>query len=283
MTDYAVPLFFALLFCFLPALPGNAADNPPPGLILANVYDNQTELESYWISEKYDGVRAYWDGYRFVSRQGNYYNAPEWFTRGFPEVPMDGELWMGRGTFEVLSGAVRQHVPDTDLWERIRFMVFDLPAAGGTFDERLTKLKKLASEVDSSYLVPVRQFRVSSRNDLMWQLDQVVEQGGEGLMLHRGSSLYEAARSDDLLKLKTHDDAEAVVIAHLPGRGKYQGKLGAILVETPENLRFRIGTGFSDQERESPPPLGSTITYKYFGKTRNGIPRFASYMRLREP
>jgi len=116
----------------------------------------------------------------------------------------------------------------------------------------------------------------------MKKLDDVVEQGAEGLMLHRASSLYKSGRSDDLLKLKKHFDAEAVVISHLPGKGKYQGMLGSMLVETPDKIRFKIGTGFSDEERKNPPAIGSIITYKYFGLTKKGVPRFASFMRVRK-
>lgn len=281
----AYPLAAWLLFCvfcFFPLPPAQAAGPEPPGLLLANVYHDQIDLEDYWVSEKLDGVRAYWDGRRLISRQGNVFQAPAWFTRNFPATPLDGELWMGRGTFERLSGIVRQQVPDEVAWRQVRYMVFDLPAAEGVFDQRLEQLRDLVQAVGSPYLQLVEQFRVESREELLERLNEVVAEGGEGLMLHRGSSLYQASRSDDLLKLKTYEDAEAVVVGHLPGKGKYEGMLGALLVETPEKLRFRIGTGFTDAQRANPPPIGSTVTYKYYGKTRNGIPRFASFLRVRE-
>lgn len=281
----AYPLAALLLFCvfcFFPITPAQAADPEPPGLLLANVYHDQIDLEDYWVSEKLDGVRAYWDGRRLISRQGNVFQAPAWFTRNFPATPLDGELWMGRGTFERLSGTVRQQVPDEVAWRQVRYMVFDLPASEGVFDQRLEQLRDLVQVVGSPYLQLVEQFRVESREELLERLSLIVSEGGEGLMLHRGSSLYQATRSDDLLKLKTYEDAEAVVVGHLPGKGKYEGMLGALLVETPEKLRFRLGTGFTDAQRANPPPIGSTVTYKYYGKTRNGIPRFASFLRVRE-
>jgi DNA ligase-1 len=101
-------------------------------------------------------------------------------------------------------------------------------------------------------------------------------------MLHRDDALYRAERTDDLLKLKPHEDAEAQVLEHLPGTGKYAGILGSLLVETEDGVRFRIGTGLSDEQRRNPPPIGSVITFKYHGKTRRGIPRFASFLRVRE-
>ena len=273
-------LFAALLA--LPASIASAGEAEAPSLLLANVYREGVDLDRYWVSEKLDGVRAYWDGERLLSRKGNPINAPPWFVEHYPRVPLDGELWMGRGAFERLSGAVRRQVPDDAQWRGIRFMVFDLPSSPGTFDRRLQRLREMFETIASPYLALVEQFRVADRAELMETLDRVVAGGGEGLMLHRGSSLYTAGRGDDLLKLKAHEDAEAVVVGHLPGKGRLTGMLGALLVETPEGLRFRLGTGFSDEERRNPPPLGATVTYKYYGRTRNGVPRFASFLRIRD-
>ena len=273
-------VFAALLA--LPALAASAGEAGAPPLLLANAYREDVALDRYWVSEKLDGVRAYWDGERLHSRKGNPINAPPWFVAHFPRVPLDGELWMGRGAFERLSGAVRRQRPDDAQWREIRFMVFDLPSSPAIFDRRLQRLREMFETVASPYVALVEQFRVAGRAELMERLERVVAGGGEGLMLHRGSSLYAAGRSDDLLKLKTHEDAEAVVIGHLPGKGRLTGMLGALLVETPEGLRFRLGTGFSDEERRNPPPLGATVTYKHHGRTRNGVPRFASFLRIRD-
>ena len=253
-----------------------------PALLLAKVYNDQTDLSDYWVSEKLDGVRAYWDGEHLISRQGNRFAAPVWFTAGFPDEPLDGELWMGHGTFDVLSGTVRQQTPNDDQWRMVRYMVFDMPVPDLTFDERLARLAKLIAAQAIPHLQLVEQYKVTDRAALMQDLERVVAQGGEGLMLHRDASLYRAARSDDLLKLKTYEDAEAVVIAHLPGKGKYEGMMGSLLVEMPDRRRFKIGTGFSDAQRADPPPIGSTITYKYFGKTNSELPRFASFLRVRD-
>lgn len=257
------------------------AQTPPP-LLLAETYQQGTALESYWISEKLDGVRAYWDGETLQSRQGNEFNVPDWFTEGFPEQALDGELWMGRQRFAELSAAVRRYTPDPEEWRRIRFMVFDLPASEAPFSERLDQLERLLDDSPSSHLVLIPQHRATTHAALMAELDRVVAAGGEGVMLHHGDSRYRAGRSDDLLKVKRNQDAEAVVVGHVPGQGRHEGRLGALLVELPDGRRFRIGTGFSDIERESPPPLGATITYKYFGLTSTGLPRFASFLRIRQ-
>lgn len=274
----------SVLFMLLVILLANpfalvAADSP--GLLLAKVYSGQSELKDYWVSEKLDGVRAYWNGKQLVSRQGNVFSAPDWFISGFPATPLDGELWVGRGTFEEASGTVRQLTPDDNQWRKLRYMVFDLPIPGLTFDERLAKLRLLLAELAIPHLQPVAQFKVDNQSALMTELDRIVRAGGEGLMLHRGGAFYRAGRSDDLLKLKTYDDAEAKVIRYLPGKGKYTGMMGALLVETPAGLRFKIGTGFTDAQRAEPPPIGAMITFKHFGVTKHNVPRFASFLRIR--
>ena len=274
-------VFTTLFAISFPLTVAGEAQAPP--LLLASAYREDIDLVQYWVSEKMDGVRAYWDGETLTSRKGNLIRAPVWFTEGFPRVPLDGELWMGRGTFERLSGAVRRRNPDDAQWRDIRFMVFDLPSSPATFDERLKRLREMFEGIESSRIAPVEQLRVADHDALMAMLTEVVAGGGEGLMLHKGSSLYAAGRSDDLLKLKSYEDAEAVVVGHLPGRGKFTGMLGALLVEMPDGRRFRLGSGFSVEERRDPPPPGATVSYKYFGKTRNGLPRFASFLRIREP
>lgn len=255
-----------------------------PELMLAKTYQTDAKkirIQNYWISEKLDGVRAYWNGSHFISRQGNVFHAPDWFTSVLPETPLDGELWLGRGTFEKLSGIVRRQTPQDSDWQKVKFMVFDLPLSARNFDDRLKQLRTIIEKVNALHVQIVKQYKVQTQEQLMLQLDEIVLKGGEGLMLHLGSSFYQGRRTNDLLKLKKYQDAEATIVQYFPGKGKYKGMLGAILVETADNKRFKIGTGFSDEERKSPPPIGSIITYKYYGLTNKGLPRFASFMRLR--
>ena len=284
-APYCLYRLYCLVFIALLALSpplAAAGEAGVPSLLLAKTYREGIDLAQYWVSEKLDGVRAYWDGETLASRNGNRFNAPPWFIEDFPHVPLDGELWMGRGTFERLSGAVRRQRPDDAQWRDITFMVFDLPSSPATFDGRLKRLREMFEANKSPHIALVEQFRVADHDTLTDTLNKVVAGGGEGLMLHRGSSRYTAGRTDDLLKLKTYEDAEAVVVEHLPGKGKFTGVLGALLVEMPEGRRFRLGTGFSNEERLEPPPLGAVVTYKYYGKTRNGLPRFATFLRIRD-
>ena len=268
-----------LALAAVPALPALAAD--APALLLAQVYRPGLPLQDYWVSEKYDGVRGFWDGRTLRTRGGETVQAPAWFTAGWPEVPMDGELWAGRGRFSHAQSTTRQQQPGHVAWRQIRFMVFDLPGDKGTFDQRLPALNALVESLGQPWVQAVPQRRVANDAALQALLHRTVRAGGEGLMLHRGASLYRAGRSDDLIKVKTHEDTEARVVAHLPGKGRHAGRLGALLVETPSGQRFRLGAGFSDADRERPPPVGSWVTYRFRGTHDGGLPRFASFVRAR--
>ncbi|MDX9875239.1 MAG: DNA ligase [Spongiibacteraceae bacterium] len=266
--------------CFL--FPVLAAAQPPP-LQLAERYRPGVDLEQYWVSEKLDGVRAWWNGQQLLSRNGNPINAPRWFTAALPAgIPLDGELWLGRGRFDELSGIVRALQPDHQRWREVTYQLFDLPGAPGSFSERLRRLQVLVDTLDVPHVAVVAQQRVSDHATLMQLLDDTVAQGGEGLMLHLGTAPHHPGRSASLLKVKRHDDAEAVVIGYAPGRGKYAGLVGALELETPDGRRFRIGSGLTDCQRRDPPPLGSLVTYKFYGLTSRGLPRFPVFIRVRD-
>lgn len=268
----------ALLPAALLALPVHPA---PPDLLLAEVMAPGMDPAAYLVSEKFDGVRAYWDGRALWFRGGGRIPAPAWFLERLPPVPLDGELWMGRGRFEELSGEVRREQPREDAWRRIRYLVFELPGAPGPFEARARAIEALVARVGWPQLEAVAQTRVKDRAELQARLRDVLKAGGEGLMLHRADAPYATGRSDALLKLKPLLDAEAVVVGHIPGKGRLAGLVGALEVETPEGRRFRIGSGLTDALRRDPPPLGATITYTYRGLTRTGLPRFPAYLRLR--
>ena len=275
-------LLLVMLLCCGSAWVTLAHGQSAPPVQLASEYQSIESLHEYWVSEKLDGVRAYWNGQALLTRQGNRIQAPDWFTAGFPSQPLDGELWMGRGTFDVLSGTVRRQVPDDEAWRRVRFMVFDLPGKAEVFSERLRQMAQLLEAAEVPWLQPVDHFRVRNRTQLMLHLDDVIEGGGEGLMLHHGLARHVPGRSPVLMKLKPWQDAEAEVIRHVPGEGRHAGVMGALLVRGDDGRHFRIGTGFTDAERANPPPVGSRITFRHTGTTGNGIPRFASFLRIRD-
>lgn len=273
----------ALALTVAGGLPSALAAGPAaPPLLLAEVLRGEVALADYWVSEKLDGARALWDGQSLRFRSGRPVPAPAWFIAALPPEPLDGELWMGRGRFAELSGAVRRQQPRDDEWRQVRFMVFEQPDGAGSFTERVERLKAIVARAGVPWLQVVEQFRVADRAALQARLDAVVAGGGEGLMLHRADAPYVTGRSDALLKLKPRLDAEATVLAHLPGRGRLAGMMGALQVETAGGVRFQLGTGFSDAERRDPPPVGSQVTFVYRELTRDGVPRFASFWRRRE-
>jgi DNA ligase-1 len=270
-----------LLVATAAAVPMLARAEAPP-LMRPKVYRPGMPLAGYWVSEKYDGVRGYWDGTQLWTRGGQPVTPPAWFTAGWPRMPMDGELWAGRGAFSAAVSTVRQQQPVDAAWRQLRFMVFDLPAHGGRFDERLPALQQALATLGQPWVQPVAQSASTTPAALQALLRQTVQDGGEGLVLHRGDALYTAQRSDDLLKLKPFYDAEARVLGHIPGHGKFDGMLGALLLETPEGRRFKLGTGFSDAQRHDPPAVGRWVSYRFRDVNPSGIPRFASFLRLRE-
>lgn len=252
-----------------------------PDIQLASQYRQGININEYFVSEKLDGVRAYWDGEKLISRQGNIFAAPKWFIKDFPTTVMDGELWIARNRFELVSSIVRTQKENNLQWQQVRFMIFDLPKSESPFKTRVKQMRQLVAESDAIYLDMIPQQQLTSEQALQNLLEETVNNQGEGLMLHHQDAFYLHKRANHLMKLKKFQDAEAVVLAHLPGKGKYQGLMGAILVENSEGIRFKIGSGFSDKERQTPPQIGSTITYRYTGKTKNNVPRFATFMRLR--
>jgi DNA ligase-1 len=272
---------FALCLWLAPFAQAQSSDATPRAL-LAGVANINIDPASYLISEKYDGVRALWDGKALRSRAGNVFAAPAWFIAKLPARPLDGELWMARGQFEKLSGAVRKTTPQDDEWRQIKYMVFELPDAPGTFAERYEQIKQIVARANFPQLVAIEQFRLPDNAALRRKLEEIVRAGGEGLMLHRADAPYVTGRNDALLKLKPLEDAEATVIGYLPGKGKYAGKMGALQMETADGKRFNIGTGFTEAVRANPPAIGTVITFTYRGLTKNGLPRFASYLRIRE-
>lgn len=250
-------------------------------VLLAHIYQRGINVQAYLVSEKFDGARAVWNGNVFHTRTGRQIAAPTWFTKDLPKTPLDGELWLSHGSFDALSGAVRKDIPIDAEWRGISYLVFELPNAAGTFAERAKRITEIVKLANIPHLKAVNQFYVKDEAALEKRLKQVVAQGGEGLMLHRADALYVTGRSDVLLKFKPLYDAEATVVGHTAGQGKYKGKLGALLVETPKGIRFKLGTGFSDTQRENPPKIGSTVTYTYRDKTKSGKPKFASFLRVR--
>ena len=259
---------------------GEGEEDSGPPLLLAESWDNATDLSDWWMSEKLDGVRAYWDGRQFLSRQGNIYHAPDWFIAGLPAVALDGELWIDRKKFQRTVSIVRRQ-DKNDLWNEVRFLVFDAPAVNGGFEDRLAFLKDALAKGAAKFALQHPHERCKDLEALRAELARIESLGGEGLMLRQPGSKYVAGRSTTLLKVKTFHDAEAVVVGHQAGAGRHKGRMGALLVRLPNGTDFAIGTGFSDRERENPPAIGATVTFRYQELSDAGVPRFPSWVGVR--
>jgi DNA ligase-1 len=249
-------------------------------LMLPRTYQTGTEVSGWLMSEKLDGVRGSWDGKRLWSKHGQPFRPPPAFTKGFPPFPLEGEIWGGRGSFEQTVGILRREQPDAD-WLKLRFAIFDVPQAAGGFTERMATARDwfAAHPSPQAFLIP--QIPIRNAEHLRQELAHIEELGGEGLIVRKPDGLYKLGRNPEILKLKSYQDAEARVIARLPGQGRNQGRLGALLVQEEGGRQFKIGSGFSDAQRNSPPPVGAVITFKYYGRFQSGIPKFPSFLRIR--
>ncbi|PUE09603.1 DNA ligase [Limnohabitans sp. T6-5] len=269
------------------ATAGSAAAADGERVQLAAVWPQGRTPRGYLVSEKFDGVRAVWDGQVLRFRSGRLIAAPSWFLAALPPLPLDGELWMGRGQFDRVSGAVRKAVPDEDEWRRIQYWVFDAPGWNEPFARRVGLMAQALDAAHVPWLKPVAQTTVPDATTLAMRLREVVQQGGEGLVLHRADALWRAGRSEGpraaLFKFKPEPDEEGQVLGYQPGKGRLHGQTGALLVQMPSGQRFALGAGLSDALRREPPPVGAWVTYRYRDRTPTGLPRFASFVRVRDP
>ena len=263
-----------------PLKPEGAEDVEKFPLLLAHVWTDDHDPAGWWMSEKLDGVRAYWDGKQFLSRNNNIFYAPKWFTDGLPNHALDGELWIARKAFDRTSGLVRQQSM-SDEWKQMKYLIFDAPDAGGTFEERLQYVAAGVKKWGSPYAFSHEHEICKGLDHMLAELDRVNKLGGEGLMLRKPGSKYERTRSTSLLKVKTFLDAEATVIGYEAGAGRHKGRVGALVARFGNGKEFKIGTGLKDRERESPPAVGSVVNVKYQELTKDGIPRFPVYVGLR--
>lgn len=258
-------------------LPFSPAYTQAPPVMLATSYEQQSVV-GWLASEKLDGVRGYWDGKQLLSRQGTIFPAPADFIADFPDFPLDGELYSGRGKFAETSGNVRSGKN----WSKIRYHVFDVPYAQGGLRERLAVLEKWLAKHPNSHIVIVEQTPIANIDDAIAMREKIEQAGGEGVMLRNPDTPYLPTRTETLLKLKSHQDAECIVRSHLPGKGRLIGKLGSLVCELSDGRQIKIGSGFTDSERTHPPAIGTTITYRYNGYTKTGKPRFVRFWRIRE-
>ena len=279
--DLRTALLALLLLASQPAAHAATPLHSAPAPMLAGRTAGDVDIAAWLVSEKLDGVRARWNGRHLLTRSGHRIDAPAWFTAGWPAQAIEGELWIGRGRFQEISDLVRALQRNDRAWQQVRFMAFDLPASPQPFASRTRELRVLVERIASPRLQRIAQLHFSERAQLDAWLQAVTSGGGEGLMLHHANAHYRAGRSDHLLKYKRWDDAEARVVGYRPGKGKYAGMVGALLVVDGHGRRFALGSGLRDRDRATPPAIGSMVTFRYDGLTAKGTPRFARYLRQR--
>jgi DNA ligase-1 len=270
-----------------PVQPKRTGDPIGGGVMLAEKWTPDVDPTGCWMSEKLDGVRAYWNGEGLYSRNGNLFHAPEWFTDLLPpDTELDGELYVGPGKFNDTISIVRSGEPD-ERWRRIRYMVFDLPGSSAPFEARVAEIHKVVARLCAKNkacpIVPVAQVVCESPHHLGAFHASTTRRGIEGVMLRVPGSRYERRRSRALLKVKDFMDAEARITGYVPGEGKHKGRLGAYeAVLLDGGVPFRVGTGLTDADRERPIPRGTIITVRFQELTPAGVPRFPSFVSARD-
>lgn len=259
------------------------AKHPPANInvLLAETWSDDVDPTGWWMSEKLDGVRCYWNGHQFLSRNGNQFIAPKYFTENLPKtVSLDGELWMGRGMFQRCVAVVRKKtIVDPEAWKNIIYVLFDAPSINKPFEDRMKYLMCLAKTVGTPYMRAHEHYLCKGKEHVKEELEKVEGLGGEGLMLREPGSFYENRRSTSLLKVKTFQDAEATVIGYEEGEGRNQGRMGALVVRRDDGVQFKVGGGFTDALRNHPPKIGVKITYKFQELSEEGKPRFPIFLR----
>lgn len=279
-----VPTIVLLLCIVLVASSAFATINKPRLMLskTASLHTLKEKPKAYLVSEKLDGIRAYWTGSKLLSRAGKLIPAPAWFTDVLPAFPIEGELWLDRGKFEKLLSITSRHNPIDEEWRQVKFMLFDLPSSNKSFEQRIEQLNRFIKTIDVPFikLIPYHSFDSISQIETYFR--DTLSQGGEGIMLNLARAHYLPGRQQAVLKIKPYYDAEAVVIDQVAGTGKFKGMMGALLVKDKQGRVFKIGTGFSDKERRDPPRFGQLVTYKYYGYTAEGKPKFASFLRVRK-
>lgn len=250
-----------------------------PHLMALQTYDEQ-EVSGWLVSEKLDGVRAYWNGKQLLTRSGGVYHAPSWFINALPRFELDGELWLGRNQFEQTVSIVRQHQPDSR-WQKIQYHIFDVPQAEGGLLQRLAKLDRFLALHRVDHLKVVPHYPFNDPQELPQMLDRLVQQGAEGLVLREPNVAYPAGRTNYALKLKPKYDAECRVTGYTEGKGKYLGLVGALICVNDQDQELKLGSGLTDQQRKQPPKIGTLVSYQYVGYTQKGWPRHAVFWRVR--
>jgi len=251
-----------------------------PKLFLLKTYTHDKNVSGWVMSEKLDGVRAYWNGKELISRSGKKFHAPKSFTQGFPSFELDGELWSKRGDFEKIVSIVNTQ-SNTNRWKELTYNIFEVPNQDGTLPERLSIIKTYLQKHTKTKIKIIKQIKINKVEEVQDFFEKVNDMQGEGIVIRNPSLPYYVGRKKDALKHKAFTDAECKIVELIQGKGKYQGLLGAIKCDYKGKI-IKIGTGFSDQQRMTSFQVGTLITFKYYGVTRLENPKYPVFLRVRK-
>lgn len=240
-----------------------------PDLFLLKNYADKKPVIGWLMSEKYDGIRGFWNGKQLLSRSGKVITAPVWFIKNYPPFAIDGELWTQRGDFENISSIVGRKNPD-NRWQQISHQIFEVPNQAGGLLDRLAVLQNYLRYHKNTPIQIIKQITISDKSALKSFLSQVLNDGGEGVVVRNPTPPYQTGRLNSALKVKPYFDTECKVKKILAGKGKYTNKMGSLLCQTKAGKQLKIGSGFTDKQRDNPPNIGDTITFKYYGLTKKG-------------
>eukprot|EP01060_Flectonema_neradi_P041694 TRINITY_DN997_c0_g1_i1.p1 TRINITY_DN997_c0_g1~~TRINITY_DN997_c0_g1_i1.p1 ORF type:complete len:330 (+),score=64.61 TRINITY_DN997_c0_g1_i1:40-1029(+) len=281
----------------------------PPPVMLAHPLKENSSIAGWFVSEKLDGVRAFWWKNKLWTRNGAVLTVPKGFRSEmdafFPGGKADGELFIKRDRFQQTISAVTKECKDGGEinWSTkdgdVKFYVFDIPppTRGGKMvkipaSDRMQTLNQLLVNTISKrkprYIEIVPTIRLPpdeerARSALSDLLKQTVSGRGEGLMVRHPDSVYVDGRSRDLLKVKETEDEEALVFDIALGIGKYDGLIGALRCMLMNGVTFECGVGLNDEQRAADPSefVGKVITVKHQGITDKGVPRFPHFKGMR--
>ena len=243
----------------------------------AKTYDNSFEIKNWLMSEKLDGIRAYWDGKNLLSKNGNIIYAPLWFTKDFPNFELDGELWTKRNDFENIQSIVLDKTPSTN-WSEITYNIFEVPNTKGNFTNRLKKIKNWQEKNSNKYIKIIKQIKCKDKEHLNTYLNKLINKKAEGIMIKNPKLEYFTGRSNHILKVKKFKDMEAKVI----GINYKNKKFKSLVLKLDNGIIFNLGNGFTKQERLNHPKIADIVTFKYYNLTKFGKPKFASFLRIRK-
>jgi DNA ligase-1 len=253
-----------------------------PELQTPETYHGNENITWWSMSEKLDGIRGYWDGQQLLTREGTLIHAPSWFTVPFPPFELDGELWAGRGQFEEVQCTVMDGTPSSE-WRHISYNIFEVPHASGDFPTRLARAQKWFKEHEADHVRIIPQETCTGHEHVQRFLKKIARDGGEGIIIKDPSIPYRDGSEQRVLKLKHIDYMDGTVIGHTPGKGRYTGLMGSLTLKLENVVIFNLGTGFSINERHDAPRIGAVVTFKHYGFSKNGKPRFASFVKVKKP